>query len=274
MAIDISVIIPTFRRPKPLQESIQSVLGQRGVTLEILVVDDNPDGSAAEVVQAFADPRVSYLKNPDPSGGVPSKVRNLGWPRTAGRYLHFLDDDDRVVDGYYAAVAAVFRRHPRTGLVFGRVEPFGSGPAAQLLHEQRYFRRAARKAALSARLGTRWAFAGHMLFDIALLVCSASIVRRECVEAVGGFDPAIRLMEDAEFHVRLMREFGARFLNQLAIQYRVGSPSLMHTPEPPPQQLAQEKAGRRAMQTKYRSRRGWLEFYLLALLTRGLLRYL
>jgi glycosyltransferase involved in cell wall biosynthesis len=274
MGIDISVVIPTFRRRQPLQESIQSVLRQRDVTFEILVVDDSPEGSAAEVVKAFDDPRVTCLKNADPSGGVPSKVRNLGWPRTSGRYLHFLDDDDKVVDGHYAAVKSTFQRHPETGLVFGRVEPFGSGPADQLQHERDYFTRAARKAALSARFGTRWAFTGHMLFDIALLVCSASIVRRECVEALGGFDPAIRLMEDAEFHLRVMREFGARFLDQAAIHYRIGSPSLMHSPDPSPEQLAQERAGRRAMQSKYRSRRGWLEFYLLALMTRGLMRYL
>jgi hypothetical protein len=92
--------------------------------------------------------------------------------------------------------------------------------------------------------------------------------------ALGGFDPEIRLMEDAEFHVRVMREFGASFLERTAIHYRIGSPSLMHSPEPPPEQLAQELAGRRAMQAKYRTRRGRLEFYLLAAGARGLLRFL
>jgi glycosyltransferase involved in cell wall biosynthesis len=272
--VDVSVVIPTFRRPQVLPESIRSALGQRGVSLEVIVVDDSPEGSAAAVVQSIDDPRVTYLKNPDPSGGVPSRVRNLGWPLTSGRFLHFLDDDDVVVDGHYAAVKDAFERHPQTGLIFGRIEPFGSGPAAQLGHEQHYFARAARKAVLSNRLGRRWAFTAHMLFDTALLVCSASIVRRECAVGVGGFDPAIRLMEDADFHVRVMREYGAYFLDQTAIHYRIGSPSLMHTPNPPPEQLAQELAGRRAMQAKYRAQRGLLEFYLLAAVTRGLLRVL
>jgi glycosyltransferase involved in cell wall biosynthesis len=274
MSIDVSVVIPTFRRPQQLSQSIRSVLGQRDVTLEVVVVDDSPEGSAAAVVQAIGDARITYLKNPYPSGGIPSLVRNLGWPLATGRFLHFLDDDDIVTDGHYAAVRDAFDRHPEAGLVFGRIEPFGSGPATQLQHETAYFARAARKAATSNRFGPRWAFTGHMLFDMALLVCSASVVRRECVVAVGGFDPAIRLMEDADFHVRVMRDHGAHFLDRTAIHYRIGSPSLMHTPNPPPEQLAQELAGRRAMQAKYRARKGWLEFYLLALATRGVLRFL
>jgi len=44
-----------------------------------------------------------------------------------------------------------------------------------------------------------------MLFDSALLVCSASIDRRACVGALKGFDPEIHLMEDADFHLRVMR---------------------------------------------------------------------
>jgi glycosyltransferase involved in cell wall biosynthesis len=274
MPIDVSVVIPTFRRPQQLSESILSALGQHGVTLEVVVVDDSPEGSAAAVVEAIGDPRVTYLRNLHPSGGVPSLVRNLGWPLTSGRILHFLDDDDVVMDGHYAAVKDAFERRPETGLLFGRIEPFGSGPTTQLQHEKTYFARAARKAAKSNRFGPRWAFTAHMLFDMALLVCSASVVRRECVVALGGFDPAIRLMEDADFHVRVIREYGAHFLDRTAIRYRIGSPSLMHTPNPPPEQLAQELAGRRAMQTKYRTQRGSLEFYLLAFATRGLLRFL
>jgi hypothetical protein len=159
-------------------------------------------------------------------------------------------------------------------MVFGRIEPFGSGPAWQLDHERRYFERAARKAASSARFGPRWAYAARMLFEMALLVCSASIVRRSCVASLGGFDPGIRLMEDADFHVRVMREFGAYFLDQTAIRYRIGTPSLMHSPTPTPSQRQEEIEGSRRMCAKYRDRRGTLEFYALKVFSRTLLRWL
>jgi glycosyltransferase involved in cell wall biosynthesis len=274
VAVDFSVIIPTFRRPDQLRESIMSAIGQSAVTTEIFVIDDSPEGSAEEVVKSFSDGRISYIKNPAPTGGMPSVVRNLGWPLATGSFVHFLDDDDIVVDGHYAAVKSAFETHPGVGLVFGRIEPFGSGPASQLDHERRYFADAARKAAMSARFGARWAYTGLMLFDTALLVCSASVIRRACIAPLGGFDPGIRLMEDADFHVRAIREFGAYFLNQTAIRYRVGAPSLMHSPTPTASQHQEVLNGGRRMQIKYRDQRGMLEFYLLALFTRAVLKRL
>jgi glycosyltransferase involved in cell wall biosynthesis len=274
MTIDFSVIIPTFRRPRRLLESITSALDQREVTVEVIVIDDSPEGSAEIPVTGLLDSRVRYLKNPLPTGGVPSIVRNIGWPLANGSFLHFLDDDDVVVNGYYIAAKEAFKKHPAIGLVFGGIEPFGTGPPSQLDRERRYFITAAQKAASCARFGPRWAYAGRMLFDMAFLVCSASIVRQQCVTSSGGFDPTIRLMEDADFHVRIMREFGAHFLHRTAIRYRVGSPSLMHSPDPAASQREEELAGRRKMQSKYRAARGNLEFYGLALFTRTILKIL
>jgi glycosyltransferase involved in cell wall biosynthesis len=274
MAVDFSVVIPTFRRVDQLRESIASVIAQPGVATEIFVIDDSAEGSAQQVVEGFADARISYVKNPQPTGGRPSVVRNLGWPLATGSFVHFLDDDDIVAEGHYAAVKSAFEAQPGVGLIFGRIEPFGSGAAAQMDHECRYFADAARKAAACARFGARWAYTGVMLFDMALLVCSASIVRRACVGALQGFDPEIRLMEDADFHVRVMREFGAHFLDRTAIRYRIGSPSLMHSPTPSATQRQEEMSGSLRTQAKYREQRGLLEYYALAMFTRTVLKML
>ena len=144
MPVDFTVVIPTFRRPAELREALASVLRQTGVTLEVLVVDDSPEGSAEEAVLSLGDTRISYQKNPHPTGGFPSVVRNLAWPQAQGDFLHFLDDDDIVPEGHYAAVKRALAENPKVGLVFGRIEPFGACPEEQLRHEQDYFARAAR----------------------------------------------------------------------------------------------------------------------------------
>ena len=255
-----------------MEEAIGSVLDQRGVTVEIIVIDDSPEGSALRVVEAIQDARVTLLRNTSPTGGVPSAVRNMGWPRAKGSFVHFLDDDDIVPDGHYIAVKDAFSAHPRVGMIFGRVEPFGKCPAAQLEHEKRYFANAARMARRCQRFGPKMAFAGKMLFGDALLVCSAAVVRREIIARVGGYDPGIRLMEDADFHLRAIRECGAHFIDRVAVKYRIGSPSLMHSPNPDELQLEMQRIGHRKMQTKYRRERGAIEFYALALFSRALLR--
>jgi hypothetical protein len=96
------------------------------------------------------------------------------------------------------------------------------------------------------------------------------VVRRECVSGVGGFDPDIRLMEDADFNARVMRKYGACFVDQAALHYRIGYPSLMHSPNPPPAQLEMQREGRRRMRAKYRQEHGAFDFYSLALFTRAM----
>jgi GT2 family glycosyltransferase len=272
VSIDFSVIIPTFHRERELIEAISSVLRQPDFAIEIFVIDDSPDGSAEAPVKGLKDARIVYLKNPKPTGGVPSVVRNIGWPMASGEFIHFLDDDDRVAEGHYAAVKAAFAANPAIGLVFGRIEPFGNCSAEQLDHERQYFADAARRAASCNRFGPRFAFTGSMLFGNALLVCSSSVIRRECVARIGGFDPSIRLMEDADYHTRAMRECGALFLDHTAVHYHVGGPSLMHSPHPIEAQKQGERLGHQQMQEKYRRQHGALEFYALALFTRTVLK--
>jgi glycosyltransferase involved in cell wall biosynthesis len=267
VAIDVSVVIPTFRRPLLLCEAIASVLAQKGATVELIVVDDSPEGSAAEIAGEFDD-RVRYFRNPEPTGGFPSVVRNLGWPQARGRFVHFLDDDDHVPEGHYAAAIAAFDAHPAVGVVFGRIEPFGDAPEAQMVRERAFFRGAARRATVCSRLGPRLGFAAGMIFNQTLLVCGAALIRRECVECLGGFDSEIQLGEDVDFFGRAMREFGAYLLDRTTLHYRIGSPSLMHAPVLSEHEVQQHRAGARRMTVKYRSERGRFEFYAMKGLSR------
>ena len=268
MSVDVSVVIPTFRRPLELREAIESVRRQEEVSLEIVVVDDSPEGSARGVVDELADSRITYLRSPEPTGGIPSIVRNLAWPRATGALIHFLDDDDRVPERHYARVRALFATRPDVGLIFGQIEPFGACPPAQLAHERAFFSESLRRAQACRQFGTKRAFAGQMLFGRPLLVCSAGVLRREAVARVNGFDPDIRLMEDADFYARVMRTCGAEIMDEVVLHYRIGFPSLMHAFDPPPEQLQAQRTGRRRMQVKYRREYGALEFYALAAFTR------
>ncbi|HEY1313086.1 MAG TPA: glycosyltransferase, partial [Steroidobacteraceae bacterium] len=102
---DFLVIVPTYRRPEFLAAALRSALSQSGVSKQIIVVDDCPDGSAGPIV-ASLDPAIIYLKNPHPSSGWPARVRNYGFDTSLqmgirARFVHFLDDDDTVPDGHY-----------------------------------------------------------------------------------------------------------------------------------------------------------------------------
>jgi GT2 family glycosyltransferase len=261
----VATVIPTFRRPQPLVEAIQSVLAQK-VDVEIVVVDDSPEQSARDAVAALKAPEVTYLPNPSPTGGWPARVRNLAWPRTRAPYVHFLDDDDLVPEGHYLRALEAMRRHPEVGVVFGRIAPFGDSDSLE--HEVRFFNESANRARRCARFGPKWAFAAEQLFNLPLLVCSASLARRSVVEGIAGFDPLVRLAEDVDYHARAFRFGGAAFLEETTLHYRISSSSLMHSNH----DLSQVQSSYTHMFDRYQRTWGRADFTALKLFARTVLK--
>jgi glycosyltransferase involved in cell wall biosynthesis len=266
--IDISVIIPTFRRPALLVEAISSVLGQEGVNTEIIVIDDSPEGSALEAVKGCDDERVRYMRCDPPSGGKPAHVRNLGWRKAAGRIVHFLDDDDRAGDGFYRAAIDLFDRNPRTGVVFGHIQPFSSQDDTAMEHERRYFADASRRARLASTLGSRYWLVANLLFRQTLLVNSACLIRRECIAELNGYDTELGLNEDVDFYCRAIRRFGFEFLDRVAVNYRILPDSLMHGRCDDRRLVESYKR----MYARYRASHGVMELLALKLFARTVLR--
>ena len=267
--VDVSVVIPTFRRPTQVVEAVESALAQDGVRVEVLVLDDSPEGSARAPVTAIADPRVTYRHRDAPTGGNPSRVRNGGWPLARGRFVHFLDDDDHVAPGAYRDVVRAFDENPRAGVVYGRVEPFGDDPAA-VLRERRVFAAAARRARIYQRVGTRMLVVANQLFSGTVMVNSACVIRREHVAALGGYDEELRLCEDLEFYVRAMRAYGCVFVDRPVVQYRTGAPSLMNAG------MADGKVASvyARIYSKYRAEHGRAELLALKVVAKTVLRWL
>jgi GT2 family glycosyltransferase len=266
---DISVVIPTFRRPALLSEAITSALADDTVSVEVTVIDDSPEGSARATVERIGDPRVTYMKNEPPSGGNPARVRNRGWPAAKGTFVHFLDDDDRVASGFYRSALDAGRAHPDRGVVFGRIEPFGDDPKA-LEREHVFFEDAARRARLAARMPTRHWVVANLLFMNTVLVNSSCLIRRECIEPLGGYNPDIPMNEDIDFYGRAIRKFGWIFLDEVVLHYRVLSDSLMHGRSDDSKLL--DAYGR--MYSRYKETYGAAELFALKLFARTILRVL
>src|SRR5215207_6220217 len=89
---EVSVVIPTRDRGWLLALTLCSVLWQRGVDFEVVVVDDGSKDDTAEVAATFADPRIRLVRHHAPLGV--SAARNRGIAAAGGTWVAFLDDDD------------------------------------------------------------------------------------------------------------------------------------------------------------------------------------
>jgi hypothetical protein len=120
---DVAVIVPTLRRPESLERALRSLFAQTGVAdrvSEIVVVDNDPVGSAAATVGALRSSSpwpLTCVHAPRP--GV-ATARNAGLAATDAPLIAFLDDDEAASPGW---LAALLRAREQTGAdaVFGPI---------------------------------------------------------------------------------------------------------------------------------------------------------
>lgn len=95
MGCDVSVIIPAYNYGNFLEECLESVFRQKGVSLEVIVVDDGSTDNTSSILKPYYD-RIEYIYQDN--AGL-SAARNTGIRNSSGRYLQFLDADDLLAPG-------------------------------------------------------------------------------------------------------------------------------------------------------------------------------
>ncbi len=87
----VSVLIPTFNRPRYLSEALASALRQSYRNLQVIVVNDGGE-DVSSIVNSFSDPRIIFINRKENRGKAFSLNEALA--RAEGEYIAYLDDDD------------------------------------------------------------------------------------------------------------------------------------------------------------------------------------
>jgi glycosyltransferase involved in cell wall biosynthesis len=115
----VSVVIPTFNRARYLPIAVESALGQVGVDVEVIVVDDGSTDDTPAVVAAksvaWAE-RVRYLRQ---GNAERSAARNRGLALTTGEFVAFLDSDDVWRPEHAARCVSLLRGNPAAAGAYG-----------------------------------------------------------------------------------------------------------------------------------------------------------
>jgi len=96
-----SVVLPVYNRATMLGDALRSVLAQTEQDFEIIVIDDGSQDDPRRVVEAIGDPRTVFIRQDNRGGGA---ARNTGIDRARGRYVAFLDSDDRYLPHHLATM--------------------------------------------------------------------------------------------------------------------------------------------------------------------------
>ena len=197
MAPDVSICIATCARPLGLARllaSLEQLERPRGVELEVVVVDNDPAGSAAPVLERHAHlPGLRSFVEPERNI---ARARNRAVREARGHWVAFVDDDEAVEPDWLAAYWRQLEATPCDGC-FGPVLPRLEQVVTPWLDASAFF--AGPRLFSGAVVGPR-----EMATNNALL--RAELFRDRA------FDPKLGLTggEDSELFARMWRA-GARF---------------------------------------------------------------
>lgn len=115
----ISAIMPIYKTPEPfLRSSIESVLGQTLKDFELILVEDGSPDNCGEICDEYSlrDERVKVIHQKN--SGV-SAARNTGLAQVQGKYLTFIDSDDRLVSNAWEIALKKIQKSEADCIVFG-----------------------------------------------------------------------------------------------------------------------------------------------------------
>lgn len=129
-AIDLSIILCTYRREELLGKALASIRAQAippGTQLTVVVADNSDDGSAASVVAAADAASPFEIRYVEAHPANISVARNAGIRATTSPFIAFIDDDEELAPGWLEAVVTGLRNHPHD-VFFGGVDPMFETP--------------------------------------------------------------------------------------------------------------------------------------------------
>jgi glycosyltransferase involved in cell wall biosynthesis len=185
-APEVSVVLPTHNRSAQLREAIGSVLALDEVDFELIVVDDgSTDGTGSELAR-LNDARLTVVRLPRSFGA--NVARNVGIRQSRGPYVAFLDSDDVYLPGRLLQPLRLLRRAPEIGIVL-----------SSFTTEKRTRKRL---LAVPQRIYTGRELLRLVARHVLPPTTSGLTLRKDVLEAIGGFDPALKRMQDRDLVLR------------------------------------------------------------------------
>jgi len=197
--VRVSTIIPTVSRPS-LARAVDSALAQDLEGHEVIVVNDS--GAALPPAAWMASARVRVLATDRRERSV---ARNAGAAAAAGRFLHFLDDDDHLLPGGLAALLEAALARGAVWVYGGLQRMDDQGRPLSIDHPT------VRGNIMVELVG------GDALHPSPSLIGAAEFAR------AGGFDPGLSMCEDRDLEVRLAMQHDVARCDRVVACVRVGA---------------------------------------------------
>jgi glycosyltransferase involved in cell wall biosynthesis len=195
----ISLVTPSFNQARFIEQTIRSVLDQRGdFDLEYRVLDGGSSDDTTAILRRYED-RLIWTSERD-EGQV--DAINKGLRAASGDIVGWVNSDDTLLPGALAKVAEAFAKHPETEWLHGRCKIIDTDgrPIRAWVSRYKHFR--ARRHKFENLLTEN--YVSQM----------TAFWRRNMHDEIGYLDPSLKLAFDYEFWLRLAKRGAPIFLEQ------------------------------------------------------------
>jgi len=183
-----SVIIPSYNRQDFLKIAVNSVLNQTFTDYELLVVDDGSTDNTPKIINSLNSPKIGYIFQPNQ--GV-SSARNKGIKQAKGKFICFLDSDDRFCQEKLEITHNYIKKYPKY----------------DIFHTEEIWYR---NSGLLTPKACHKKPSGHV-FGQALKLCCVSIstsaIKKGIFREIGNFDETMPACEDYDFWLRVTSKY-------------------------------------------------------------------
>jgi glycosyltransferase involved in cell wall biosynthesis len=208
----VAVCIPTFNRSAYLRQAIESVLGQTSSDYLILVSDNASTDDTADVVAAFGDARLSYVRLEQNVGWLGNFNACLG--RVDAEFALVLGDDDQLLPTFLEETVAVLDAQPRVGLVhtaFDLVDAEGARLLGGVNWTDGLVEDTVETGDEFIRESMRWS----------CRVCASTVLLRTAALPQLRFDPIDLPAADFGLWLRIALNWDVAFLAKPLVRYRI-----------------------------------------------------
>ena len=221
----VSLITACYNSAATLRMAMESVVRQKGVDVEYMVVDGGSKDGTVEIIKEFADktlnsrlptPNFTFRWLSERDRGMYDAI-NKGIKMATGDIVGILNADDVLSDDEtLARIAERFSRVEHVDCVYADIRFVEDGDSVESL------RNAPTVRYCSAKHWRPW------MFRFAAMVPHPSFyVRRECFERLGGYSLDYRICADFELELRYLglAKLKSAYLPECVVVMRIGGAS-------------------------------------------------
>lgn len=119
----VSVIIPVYNVAEYIEETINSVLSQDYLNIELIVINDGSTDGSGDILDRLKSENKKINVYHKKNEGL-SKTRNFGIGESHGDFYMFLDGDDILSPNSVSKCVETFKENPLLDLVLFDAKPF------------------------------------------------------------------------------------------------------------------------------------------------------